>query len=156
MELLRSIGASLPSPLLLDLARSLLSLLAMDRFGDFVGDTVIAPVRETAAQALGVLLKYLDHGAVSEVHDTLMVMIKQDWAKRGKAVDGLGRGEKFAWEVRHAGLLGVKYEVAVRGDLLGSVKAEDVKMEDVKVEVKEEGDAPPDVLQDVVAATILS
>ena len=156
MELLRSIGASLPSPLLLDLARSLLSLLAMDRFGDFVGDIVIAPVRETAAQALGVLLKFLDYGAVLEVHDTLMGMIKQDWAKRGKAVDGLGRGEKFAWEVRHAGLLGVKYEVAVRGDLLGSVKAEHVKMEDVKVEVKEEEDAPPDVLQDVVAATILS
>jgi TATA-binding protein-associated factor len=28
-------------------------VLALDRFGDFVSDQVVAPVRETCAQALG-------------------------------------------------------------------------------------------------------
>ncbi|ORX38663.1 hypothetical protein BD324DRAFT_645173 [Kockovaella imperatae] len=172
MDLLRHVGASLSSDLLLELGRSLLSLLAMDRFGDFVGDTVIAPVRETAAQALGVLLKYLvDPETISEVHGTLMEMIRQSWAKRGKAAEGLGRGDKFAWEVRHAGLLGVKYEVAVRGDLLGPskveaemVKTEDVKMEDIKPDINGDGatngNGPHgkglDILHDVVDAAVLS
>ena len=31
----------------------LLCVLALDRFGDFVSDQVVAPVRETCAQALG-------------------------------------------------------------------------------------------------------
>ncbi len=31
----------------------LLCVLALDRFGDFISDQVVAPVRETAAQALG-------------------------------------------------------------------------------------------------------
>ena len=162
MELLRYTGSSVPTPILLDIARSLLSLLALDRFGDFVGDTVIAPVRETAAQSLGVLLKYLDSEAVAEVHECLMGMIKQPWAKRGKAAEGLGRGEKFAWEVRHAGLLGVKYEVAVRGDLLGDgMKLEngvsqDVKMIKIEDDVKDERPPALNVLHDVVDAAITS
>ena len=36
-----------------DISVRLLCVLALDRFGDFVGDGVVAPVRETAAQALG-------------------------------------------------------------------------------------------------------
>lgn len=31
----------------------LLCVLALDHFGDFLGDQVVAPVRETCAQALG-------------------------------------------------------------------------------------------------------
>ena len=83
MEITRQIGIGFPSSSLVPLARHLLVLLAMDRFGDFVGDTVIAPVRETAAQALGVLMKYLDILAVQEAHETLIAMVRQDWAKRG-------------------------------------------------------------------------
>lgn len=37
-----------------DLAVRLVCVLALDRFGDFVSDQVVAPVRETCAQALGV------------------------------------------------------------------------------------------------------
>jgi len=36
-----------------DSALRLLCVLALDRFGDFVSDEVVAPVRETCAQTLG-------------------------------------------------------------------------------------------------------
>lgn len=36
-----------------DMAVRLVCVLALDRFGDFVSDQVVAPVRETCAQALG-------------------------------------------------------------------------------------------------------
>lgn len=48
------------------------------------------------------------------------------------------------WEVRHAGLLGIKYEVAVRSDL--------VQVNDVK-EDSELGNKA--ILRDVVDATVL-
>ena len=167
MELLRNVGNDIAPALLLDLARDLLTLLALDRFGDFVGDSVIAPVRETAAQALGVLLKYLPKEAVAEVHHTLMSMVQQSWAVRGKEAKDLGRGEKFSWEVRHAGLLGLKYEVAVRKDLLGVADAIEAnghktEMEDIKpdVEAATNGHAAngseTNYLRDVVDAAVLA
>ena len=143
MEVTRYIGSTLTPPATLAIARHLLSLLALDRFGDFVGDTVVAPVRETAAQALGVLFKYLDRSGFREVHDSLMIMVRQPWARRGGSKE---TGERFAWEVRHAGLLGLKYEVAVRGDLLG-------ERGDVKPKIDED---ELDVLKDVVEAAILA
>ena len=166
MEITRSVGGALPSSYLVDLVRHLLTLLAFDRFGDFVGDTVIAPVRETAAQALGVLLKYLSNEGISEVHSTLVAMVRQDWAKRGKDAAGAVKGEKFSWEVRHAGLLGLKYEVAVRKDLL--VDAEPTKLEfdakptkseldqDVKPDISDIDSARPMLLNDVVEAAVLA
>jgi TATA-binding protein-associated factor len=149
LDLLRNanVSTSIPPSLLTALARHLLDVLVLDRFGDFVGDTVIAPVRETAGQALGILLKYLTDEAVLEVHQALLVMVRQPWARRGKDPSGKEKteGEKFRWEVRHAGLLGLKYEVAVRGDLLLQA-------------VKAEGDVKPTggLLQDVVDAAILA
>ena len=125
MEIIRHTGSSLPQQLLPDLARALLQILVLDRFGDFVGDTVVAPVRECAAQALGVLLKFLDTATVIELHNAFVEMVNQSWAKRGKEAADAAKGEKFSWEVRHAGLLGLKYEVAVRQDLLASAKVEE-------------------------------
>lgn len=37
-----------------DVGLRLLCVLALDHFGDFLGDQVVAPVRETCAQALGI------------------------------------------------------------------------------------------------------
>ena len=57
--------------------------------------------------------------------------------------DGVVRERTHVWEVRHAGLLGIKYEVAVRSDL--------VQVNDVK-------DSEPGnkaILRDVVDATVL-
>ena len=38
---------------------------------------------------------------------------------KGKAANGAtgSKAAEFAWQVRHAGLVGIKYEVAVRPDL---------------------------------------
>ncbi|OWZ77626.1 TATA-binding protein-associated factor [Cryptococcus neoformans Bt85] len=151
MEILRSLGASYANAhpeLYHALSRQLLSLLVLDRFGDFVGDTVIAPVRETAAQTLGVVLKYISTTGVKEIHHTLMGMVRQPWAKRGKEAENSQKADKFAWEVRHAGLLGLKYEVAVRGDLLSTKMEEDVKP-DVEM-------GHFNLLDDVVDAAILA
>lgn len=41
----------------------LLCVLALDRFGDYGSDQVTAPVRETAAQALGMALQVRARGA---------------------------------------------------------------------------------------------
>lgn len=111
MEILRSFS----TPHLVSIARHLLTLLALDRFGDFLGDIVMAPVREISAQALGVCLKTLLVEQVTEIHQALLEMVNQPWARR----DG-EKWEKFSWELRHAGLLGLKYEVVVRRDLLKS------------------------------------
>lgn len=34
-------------------------ILIYDRFGDYVSDQVVAPVRETCSQALGAAIKYM-------------------------------------------------------------------------------------------------
>lgn len=158
LEVIRSstVSTAIPPAFLLATARELLTLLTLDRFGDFLGDTVVAPVREAAAQALGVLLKYLDLDGVKEVHGILMEMVRQPWATRGQ--DGnkkdKAEGEKFRWEVRHAGLLGLKYEVAVRSDLLAST----IK-EEVKAEAGEEPGSQTQgstFLEDVVDATMMA
>jgi TATA-binding protein-associated factor len=108
-----TLGTGYPG-FLVTVARSLLHLLAMDRFGDFVGDTVMAPVREAAAQALGMLIRCANADEKTEIHNSLVAMVQQPWAKRGKEAEGLPRGQRFSWELRHAGLLGLKYEVVVR------------------------------------------
>ncbi|RUP50793.1 hypothetical protein BC936DRAFT_137667 [Jimgerdemannia flammicorona] len=73
---------------------------------------VICPVRETCSQTLGVLLQYMTSISVEQVHRTLLQLIYQ--------TDPCF-GNRSIWEVRHAGLLGLKYTVAVRRDLVGSL-----------------------------------
>ncbi|XP_051151489.1 TATA-binding protein-associated factor BTAF1 isoform X2 [Andrographis paniculata] len=91
-----------------DCAIRFLCVLSLDRFGDYVSDQVVAPVRETCAQALGAVLKYM-HPAF--VHETLNILLQMQ--------------RRPEWEIRHGSLLGIKYLVAVRQemihDLLGSV-----------------------------------
>ncbi|XP_059168420.1 TATA-binding protein-associated factor 172-like [Physella acuta] len=83
-----------------DLALRLLCVLALDKFGDFVSDEVVAPVRETCAQALGTVLKYMEEPSVLAVVNVSLQMLTQD-----------------QWEVRHGALLSLKYILAVRQDL---------------------------------------
>uniref|UniRef100_A0A3Q2QZV1 BTAF1 RNA polymerase II, B-TFIID transcription factor-associated n=1 Tax=Fundulus heteroclitus TaxID=8078 RepID=A0A3Q2QZV1_FUNHE len=84
-----------------DLVIRLLCVFALDRFGDFVSDEVVAPVRETCAQTLGVALLHMSETSVSMTVDVLLKLLKED-----------------QWEVRHGGLLGIKYALAVRQDLI--------------------------------------
>ncbi|KAI8096669.1 uncharacterized protein BX664DRAFT_324574 [Halteromyces radiatus] len=92
-----------------DVAIRLLCVFALDRFADFVSDQVVCPVRETCSQTLGVVLQYMQAEGVVKVHETLLKLIAQD---------DPAFGSKSIWEVRHAGLLGLKYTVAVRKDLV--------------------------------------
>ncbi|XP_042034375.1 TATA-binding protein-associated factor BTAF1-like isoform X1 [Salvia splendens] len=91
-----------------DCAIRFLCVLSLDRFGDYVSDQVVAPVRETCAQALGAVLKYMPPTLVRETLNILLQMQRRP-----------------EWEIRHGSLLGIKYLVAVRQellhDLLGSV-----------------------------------
>lgn len=58
---------------------------------------MVAPVRETCAQTLGVALRHMNENGVSMTVDVLLNLLKED-----------------QWEVRHGGLLGIKYALAVR------------------------------------------
>jgi TATA-binding protein-associated factor len=74
-------------------------------------------------------------------------MIKQEFPTQSKAKKETRSAERsHVWEVRHAGLLGIKYEVAVRGDLFEEqlVKGED-----------EDQFSGEDILKGVVDAAVL-
>eukprot|EP00058_Branchiostoma_floridae_P013865 XP_002599353.1 hypothetical protein BRAFLDRAFT_64294 [Branchiostoma floridae] len=84
-----------------DVALRLLCVFSLDRFGDFVSDEVVAPVRETCAQTLGAVLHHMTSEGVKGVLGILMQLLEQP-----------------QWEVRHGGLLGLKYLLAVRKELV--------------------------------------
>lgn len=83
-----------------DSSLRLLCVLSLDRFGDFISDQVVAPVRETTAQALGTLAKLMEPEQVEAVVVVLLQLLEQT-----------------EWETRHGGLLGLKYLMAARQDL---------------------------------------
>jgi len=83
-----------------DLVLRLICVLALDRFGDFVSDAVVAPVRESTAQVLGTVLPLVSSESVQLVSGIVMQLVQQE-----------------EWECRHGGLLAVKYLLAVRTDL---------------------------------------
>ncbi|KAH7927090.1 hypothetical protein BV22DRAFT_1193901 [Leucogyrophana mollusca] len=122
------------------LAAKLLCVFVLDRFGDFVSDQVVAPVRETVSQTLASLLLHMPRRSVTHVHSILLQMIRQDFAPK---LEGNQDDRSHVWEVRHAGLLGIKYEVAVRNDLFESDP--DAATDDVGKEI----------LQGVVDAAVL-
>lgn len=86
-----------------DAVLRLLCVLALDRFGDFVSDQVVAPVRETCAQVLGSFWKEMSDGLVQKTVHILQTLAKQQ-----------------DWCVRHGGVLGLKYFVVVRMDLIST------------------------------------
>ncbi|KAI9628654.1 hypothetical protein H4Q26_018006 [Puccinia striiformis f. sp. tritici PST-130] len=82
-----------------DIGLRLICLLSLDRFGDYVGDQVIAPVRETAAQAISLVGRWLDQSGVQHMLSIFHQMVEQK-----NVASHPQRG--YAWQVRHAGLLG--------------------------------------------------
>jgi len=101
-----------------DLAFKLLHVLCLDRFGDYVGDTVLAPVREATSTCFAALFKVMTTQNIEKVRIIFSDMVKQDRLSETKIV-----GKKnHIWQVRHAGLSGLKYLVAVNQD---SVKQPD-------------------------------
>lgn len=78
-----------------------LCVLSLDRFGDYISDQVVAPVREACAQALGATFKYM---SPSLIYETLNILLQMQ--------------RRPEWEIRHGSLLGIKYLVAVRQEML--------------------------------------
>ncbi|CDK25567.1 unnamed protein product [Kuraishia capsulata CBS 1993] len=93
-----------------DLSVRLLTLFAIDRFGDYVSDTVIAPVRENAAQTLAALLIHLPDDTVIKTFNALTQLVLQNPVELGLVVP--------CWEAKHGGMLGLRYFVSVRTDTL--------------------------------------
>ncbi|KAK6642823.1 hypothetical protein RUM43_004325 [Polyplax serrata] len=87
-----------------DLAFRVLCVLSLDRFGDFVSDQVVAPVREACAQVLGTILNLMEKSNVESVLKIVAQMMTQN-----------------EWEARHGGLLALKYMLAVRKDLVNDL-----------------------------------
>ena len=58
---------------------------------------VVAPVRESSAQALGVVMQFMQPDLIKSVSNVLLQLLLHE-----------------QWEVRHGGLLAVKYMLAVR------------------------------------------
>lgn len=87
-----------------DMAIRFVSVCALDRFGDYRSDNVVAPVREASARALGATAKHMDPTAVARVLEMLLVLQKHSH-----------------WQVRHGGLLGVKYLILIRPDMVNDL-----------------------------------
>ncbi|KAI8625254.1 hypothetical protein F5Y19DRAFT_271161 [Xylariaceae sp. FL1651] len=91
-----------------DMACRLCCVLMLDRFTDYASDTSVAPIRETVGQTLGSFLKHLQPESVYNIYQILLRMVMQQDV-------GLDRP---VWAVCHGGMVGLRYVVAVRKDLL--------------------------------------
>ena len=79
-----------------DLLVRLLSVLALDRFGDFVGDAVVCPVRESVGQVMGVVLGGVSTRIVVRVSEVVRHVMDNE-----------------EWHTRHAAMIIVKYILSV-------------------------------------------
>ncbi|CEH18076.1 snf2 chromatin remodeling protein [Ceraceosorus bombacis] len=150
-----------------DAALRLACVLALDRLADFVFDHVVTPVRETAAQALAALLRHISKEGVEAVQRVLVDMVKQDWvvpasdpkfdvARQGsRRLDAGRRYKGYAWEARHSGLLGIRWLVSVRTDLLeaGQSANDNVKKENAQGLTEHHG-SPSDLLKRSVQVAV--
>lgn len=125
-----------------DLACRLCCVFMLDRFGDYVSDTVVAPIRETVGQTMGSLLIHLPSTTVYSIHRILYRMVMQNDLKL----------EKSGWAICHGGMIGLRYMVAVRNDLL--LKDSDLIDGVIEAVMKGLGDMDDDV-RSVSAATLI-
>ncbi|CCF58239.1 hypothetical protein KAFR_0E00850 [Kazachstania africana CBS 2517] len=93
-----------------DLATNLLTVFALDRFGDYIYDTVVAPVRESVAQSMAAILLHLDDDLSLKIFEKLEQLVLQD-----PIITGL---PNKIWEATHGGLLGIRYFVSIKSEFL--------------------------------------
>ena len=125
-----------------DLACRLCCVLMLDRFTDYSSDTSVAPIRETVGQTLGSVLRHVPRGTVFSIYQLLYRMVMQD---------GLQLQHNI-WAVCHGGMVGLRYVVAVRKDLL--LKDGDMIDGVIRAVMKGLGDHDDDV-RSVSAATLI-
>ena len=125
-----------------DLACRLCCVFMLDRFADYVSDNAVAPIRETTGQVLGALLQYVPSRSVHEINKILYKLVMQrDMQSKSRI-----------WHPCHGGMIGMRYLVAVRTDLL----FEDRTLMDgvLQCVIKGLGDDDDDV-RSVSAATLI-
>jgi TATA-binding protein-associated factor len=125
-----------------DLGCRICCVFMLDRFADYVSDNAVAPIRETVGQVLGAVLQYLPAASVHEINRILYRLVMQKDLKVSKRI----------WHACHGGMIGMRYLVAVRTDLL----FEDRSLMDGVLEcvIKGLGDHDDDV-RSVSAATLI-
>lgn len=125
-----------------DLACRLCCVLMLDRFTDYSSDNAVAPIRETVGQTLGSVLHHFPADAVYSIYHILYRMVMQEDLPL----------EQHAWPICHGGMVGLRYVVAVRKDLL----MKDGNMIDgiIRAVMKGLGDRDDDV-RSVSAATLI-
>ncbi|KAK7736228.1 TATA-binding protein-associated factor mot1 [Cytospora paraplurivora] len=125
-----------------DLACRLCCVLMLDRFTDYSSDTSVAPIRETVGQTLGSVLFHIPADSVHAVYRILYRMVMQEDVPL----------DQHVWPICHGGMVGLRYVVAVRKDLL----LQDGDMIDgiIRAVMKGLGDRDDDV-RSVSAATII-
>ncbi|KAF2486515.1 SNF2 family DNA-dependent ATPase domain-containing protein [Neohortaea acidophila] len=125
-----------------DLSCRLCCVFMLDRFADYVSDTAVAPIRETAGQVLGAVLQYLPVAAVHDANRILYRLVMQKDLKVSRRI----------WHACHGGMIGLRYLVAVRTDLV----FQDPSLMDGVLEcvIKGLGDMDDDV-RSVSAATLI-
>lgn len=90
-----------------DMACRLCFVFMLDRFGDYVSDSVVVPVRESSGQALAAVLKHMPAISVNATFNVLRQLVVQDENDREQH-----------WQPRHGGMIGMRYLVSTRDDLL--------------------------------------
>lgn len=125
-----------------DLACRLCCVLMLDRFTDYSSDTSVAPIRESVGQTLGAVLRHIPEESVYSVYRILFRMVMQKDLQL----------DRHIWAICHGGMIGLRYVVAVRKDLL----LQDGDMIDgvVCAVIKGLGDMDDDV-RSVSAATLI-
>lgn len=107
----------------------------------------------------------MSSNSIVEIKKILVEMIEQEGSEPMKGLDdfSIAKGKeriengtgKYVWQVRHAGLLGLKYLVAVRNDLLRSGEAKEVVVKEEDGDIKMKTFSELDLLRDVVNASLL-
>ena len=100
-----------------DASVRLLCVLALDRFADFVGDLVVLPIVETASQTLGATVQLCSTDLALKVVNKGLIILA-DSSETMPSGSAITESELRKWQVRHAGLIGLKYLMAVRQDLV--------------------------------------
>ncbi|KAK5652542.1 hypothetical protein OQA88_10448 [Cercophora sp. LCS_1] len=125
-----------------DLACRLCCVLMLDKFTDYSSDTSVAPIRETVGQSLGSVLRHVPETSVYAIYRLLYRMVMQDDLQLSHHV----------WAICHGGMVGLRYVVAVRKDLL--LKDSDMIDGVIRCVMKGLGDNDDDV-RSVSAATLI-
>ncbi|OCK81293.1 hypothetical protein K432DRAFT_425065 [Lepidopterella palustris CBS 459.81] len=86
-----------------DLACRICCVFMLDRFGDYLSDNVVAPIRESAGQSFGAVIQYLSPENVIAAFKILRRLVLAD---------------SSPWQAVHGAMIGMRYLVAVRKDLL--------------------------------------